>query len=373
MHIFLHKRILLMMNGFLIKIFFCICLSYISTIQVYAQLDNKLLENDSIFIGSNIKKVQFKFNSLNYIRNNEYFNEIADGYTLFGYYINPFLVYKPIEKVQIEGGFFARKEFGTSGLKQLEPTLKITVNERYWRYIFGNIEGNIQHKLIEPLMSFERLVSNPLENGIQAKYEHHESFFDIWIDWQKSTIAGKNNQESIWGGASYISPAVKLKNTDIQGIGQFSVSHLGGQNLTLTLPVRTAINVALGIRLKKDLKHNQSIVFDNYYLKYFESPLQGSGYYLNTYWKNNRFQAGLSYWLGNHFNSPFGNDLMQSKSKKYTNDTYYEAQRNLVLVRFAKDWLISKNIGISLRFEPVFDFNNQIFDHSEGLYLKCNF
>ena len=33
--------------------------------------------------------------------------------------------------------------------------------------IFGNLDGSIQHQLIEPIYNFERVITNRLENGAQ--------------------------------------------------------------------------------------------------------------------------------------------------------------------------------------------------------------
>lgn len=372
MHNIFYKRFLLMMNGFLLRLFFCICCFIHIHTYTYAQVNNTTLESNQSFNDSNIKKIQFKFNSLVYIKNNEYFNEIADGYTLIGYYLNPKVAYRLHEKVQIEAGLFLRKEYGSNGLKEIEPTFTVQIKQNDWRFLFGNIEGNISHRMIEPLTSFERLLSQPLEHGFQAKYQRKDTFFDGWLDWQQTTIAGKTNQERIWAGMNYFSKTIVINDIKFQGIAQASIYHRGGQNIQTLLPVRTMINPALGLRIKKTLMKNQTVTFDNYYVGYFESPLQGTAYYLNTFWQNPKYQVGFSYWYGSFFNSPFGNDLMMSSSRKFNNDNYYENSRNILIMRLVRDWNITNKVNVSLRIEPYFDFQNRILEHSEGLYLKCS-
>jgi hypothetical protein len=364
------ERFFLMMNGFLYQQKICICCLLLISSITMAQVDTKSIENESFFMSSKLKKIQFKFNSMNYVKNNEYFNEIADGYTLFGYYLNPKVGYQPHKKVQIEAGVFVRKEFGTTGLKEIEPTFTIQVKKANWRFLFGNLEGNISHRMIEPLVGFERLLSKPLEHGIQAKYQRKEAFFDAWLDWQRSTLPGQTQQELIWNGVSFYSKPIELKGLKFQALAQASVYHMGGQNIQSNQPVRTLLNPALGLRIKKDLGEKQAFIFDNYYVGYFESPKQGTAYYLNTYWKNTKYQVGLNYWLGHYFNSPMGGDLFQSTSRKFDTD-YYEEYRNVLIMRLVRDWRIAKGITASLRIEPHYDFQNRIFEHSEGLYLKC--
>ena len=366
-----YERLKKMINGFLKPLIFCKCfLIYISS-QTHAQVNNNALESNASFLDSNIKKVQFKFNSLVYVKNNEYFNEIADGYTLIGYYANPQASYRVHPRVQITAGVFVRKEYGQNGLKEIEPTLTVQVKQKGWRFLFGNIEGNIAHRIIEPLITFERLLNKPLEHGFQAKYQKKETFFDGWLDWQQTTIAGDAQQERIWAGVSCYSPAVCFKRLAFQAIGQASVFHVGGQNIRSTQPVRTLVNPALGFRIKRHLGLRQSLTVDNYYVSYFESPFRGSAYYFNTFWQGSKYQVGFSYWLGSFFNSPFGNDLMQSSSRKFNNENYYESIRNILMIRLVRDWKISDKVMVSLRVEPYFDFKSRILEHSEGLYLRC--
>lgn len=365
------KRFFLMMNGFLKSLFFCMCFFTCVRTYTYAQVDNSSLENVNKITSSNIKKIQFNLNSLVYVKNNEFFNEIADGYTLIGYYVNPTVGYRVHKKVQIDAGVFVRKEYGYNGLKEIEPTFTVQIKQKDWRFVFGNIEGNVSHRLIEPLMTFERVLNQPLEHGFQAKYQKKEAFFDGWLDWQQTTIAGNTSQERIWAGVSCYSPAMSIKDIQFQALAQASVFHIGGQNIQSLSPVRTLINPAAGLRVKKDFGKNQSLTIDNYYVGYFESPLQGTAYYLNSYWRNPKYQVGVSYWFGSFFNSPFGNDLMQSSSRKFNNEDYYENTRSLFIMRLVRDWKVSEKVKVSLRVEPYYDLNNRIFEHSEGLYLSC--
>ena len=84
MHNKFYKRLLSMMNGFLYQQKTRICSLLLVSTQLLAQIDNKSLENENSFNDTKLKKVQFHFAALSYVKNNEYFNEIADGYTLFG-------------------------------------------------------------------------------------------------------------------------------------------------------------------------------------------------------------------------------------------------------------------------------------------------
>ena len=66
---------------------------------------------------------------LGFSKNNEYFNDIADGYTLFGYHLNPKLVYFPAEFIRIEAGALLWKDFGTNNYNQVRPTFTIKLQK----------------------------------------------------------------------------------------------------------------------------------------------------------------------------------------------------------------------------------------------------
>lgn len=374
------ERFFLMMNGFYNWKFFCMAFLMGIFSKTQAQTNTSSLETTYSYNKSKLGKVQFKFSSLGYIRNNEYFNNIADGYTLFGYYINPKISYQPHEKVSVELGGFARKEFGNTGFMEIQPTFTVQIKQNDWRFLFGNLEGNINHRMIEPMMSFERLVRAPLEHGAQVKYQKtttlknsnisDETYFDAWIDWQRSTGPGQTHQESFWNGLSFYSPALLVKGFKVKALVQGSVYHIGGQNIQTLQPVRTLINTALGVRVQKDFLTNQSLVADNYYVSYFESPLKGTGYYLNGYWQHPKFQVGISYWFGHFFYAPMGNDLFQTYSLKFNSNGYYEPYRSILTLRLVKDWKVIDGLNISLRVEPHYDVQNGMFEHSEGLYVK---
>jgi hypothetical protein len=373
------ERFFLMMNGFFNCRIFCMTILVGIFAETQAQTNTNTLEDIYSYNKSKLGKVQFRFSSLAYVRNNEYFNNIADGYTLFGYYLNPKVSYQPHEKVSLELGAFARKEFGTNGFKEIQPTFTIQIKQNDWRFLIGNIEGNINHRMIEPLMSFERLVSAPLEHGGQVKYRKttklknselsDETYFDAWIDWQRSTSPGQTHQEYIWNGLSFYSPALLVKGFKVKALVQGSVYHMGGQNIQTLQPVRTLVNTALGVRVQKDFLTNQSLVADNYFVSYFENPLKGSAYYLNGYWQHPKFQVGVSYWFGHFFSSPMGNDLFQSYTRKF-NYQGYERYRSILMLRLVKDWKVIDGLNVSLRIEPHYDVQNGIFEHSEGLYVK---
>lgn len=110
--------------------------------------------------------VKLAVRAFTFFKDNEYFNKIVDGYTLFGTQLNLQLVYYPTEGLRLEAGVFLWKDFGNPVLQQVRPTYRATWTVNKHQFILGNIRSNLSHNYIEPLFNFERVMLKPLEEGL---------------------------------------------------------------------------------------------------------------------------------------------------------------------------------------------------------------
>ena len=78
----------------------------------------------------------------------------------------------------------------------------------------------------------------------------------------------------------------------------------------------------------------------------------------------------LSYWQGSRFIAPLGGDLFQSASRTVSNPDYLDRQRKILLVRLLRDFRIADAAALTVRVEPLYDFNAQLLDFSFGVYLN---
>jgi hypothetical protein len=97
--------------------------------------------------------LRLALNSFTFFKNNEYFNKIVDGYTLFGSQLNPQLVYYPTEDLRLEAGVFLWKDFGNPLLQQVRPTYRATWTTNRHQFVLGNIRPHLNHGYIEPLLT----------------------------------------------------------------------------------------------------------------------------------------------------------------------------------------------------------------------------
>jgi hypothetical protein len=117
------------------------------------------------------KELRLGINTLGFFKDNEYFNKIADGYTLFGYQLTPSVQYYPSEKIKIEAGALFLKDFGNRKYKLIQPTFTATFSTGKHTVLFGTLNGNLNFGYIEPLWDFEKQLTTPIQNGIQYIYK----------------------------------------------------------------------------------------------------------------------------------------------------------------------------------------------------------
>ncbi|RRB02381.1 hypothetical protein [Larkinella rosea] len=321
------------------------------------------------------RKLNFRFNSLGFAKNNEFFGPIADGYTLFGYQLNPRLAYQPAPNVVLEAGIYLKSDFGQERITQLAPTFTVKFRHKNWNYLFGTLEGSVSHKLIEPLYNFERLLRQRIENGLQINHQTTRTFFDFWISYLQNTLPGYTRQEHFWGGFSLERSLLHKPGFQLSIPVQLTVFHAGGQNIVSPLPVRTALNAAASLSAKWQRRTSgflRSARLDTYVVGYSENAEKnyaGGGFYPNLTVQFKPLTVLISYWRGTNYRAEYGGDLYQSYTRRF-NSVYQEKNRQLVIVRLLKDISVSEGVSVTARFEPHYDLNNGKFEHSEGVYIN---
>lgn len=350
-----------------------------------AQLPNQALSWPLTTDSSLVKKLDFRFNALGFVKNNEYFGPVADGYTLWGYQLNPQLTYQPTPGVLLAGGVFIQKNFGEPVFVQhVVPTFTIQFQCRNWLYRFGTLDGSTSHRLIEPLYNLERLLRARIENGLQIVHQTDRAFLDVWVSYPQNTLPGYTRQERFWGGISAEQTVQKTVNRKLKTVFQLTAFHEGGQNLAVPATVRTALNGAAALSIewktaRRGIAREQAFLqggrFDLYgtfYIETADQTFSGTGFYPNLRLDMQPFSVLFSYWNGHTYRAEYGGDLYQSYSRMF-GSSRIESRRSLLIVRFLRDFEIADGLTATVRFEPHYDFGNSLFEHSEGVYLTYRF
>jgi len=347
--------------------------------STYAQIDNTFLCDEISVSEKDSNAFGTTFSVFNYMRNTEYFNNIEQGRTLFGYQLQPKLFYQPNQHIKFEAGVFLRNDFGgINPYTQAIPTFTLKVKNNRFSFLFGTLEGALSHRLIEPMYNIENVITKRIENGAQIKYDGPKQFFDAWINWENFIERGSSSKEILTAGISNLTTLYSSQNGfNIAFPLQLTIHHHGGQITTDTSNLTIQMNAAAGLRLSK--KYTNQLInelrFDGYFTSYNETsnsgafPFRnGNGYYANVLIKSKIIDVMFSYWNGNNYLAPRGSYIYQSQSVDVP--LYTEKNRKLLFVRLMREQPLFGNLYLTARFEPVYDIKNKLFDYSFSLYLS---
>jgi len=340
-----------------------VCLFLISHFA-NAQVLNDSLENRIRPDSAKSRNLSLSIESFNFMRNYEYFNKFQDGYTLFGTQLEPQLIYYPNAKLMVTAGLNARKDFGADGIYKTYPIFNIKYKQgEYATFINGTLEGTLHHRYIEPLFDVERRITAPVEYGTQVIIDKPSYHIDAYLSWMQMIYKPSPRQEQILGGLSGDFRLIKSKKVNLSIPLQFTAFHQGGQIDTVSGPLQTLVNTAVGFKinfLMNGLVKN--IRTENYLISYKLLPksiarifTEGSGMYLNLAADFKYGSLSTSYWNTSGFISPVGMPIYQSVSQQIDNVGYSEKKREIIVVRYAYQKKLFPNLYLDFRIEPLVD------------------
>jgi hypothetical protein len=341
-----------------------------------AQLNNTTFDQRLTINTADSGRFYAGINLLAFGKNNEYVNTIVDGYTLFGYQLNPVVVYFFRSNIRIDAGVFLQQDFGNSQYSTAIPTLSLKIKQRNFSFVVGTLEGSLHHQLVEPIYDFERVLNNRVENGLQIQWIKEGLFADAWVNWEKMIYFNDPEQERFVAGISTIKRIKKIKNWTFEIPAQTTVRHAGGQIDISTEPVTSIFTSAVGIIIHKE----QNGFINDYGIKsYFvtyksltsasSSYQDGTGAYINTYLQT-QWGLGLmgSYWRANEY-------LTYDGGQYYPVTTVYSPERiqplrKFYMLRILYDLQIADGLKLTARIEPFFDTLPKSIQYSYGFYLN---
>jgi hypothetical protein len=353
----------------------------------FAQISTDSLEYrirpDSLKTG----ELQLSVQSFNFMRNYEYFNKIQDGYTLFGTQLEPQLVYYAHPRLAVIAGVHLEKDFGAKGIYRTLPLFSIKYQNGNTTLINGVLEGNIHHRMAEPLFDFEKRITDPVEYGTQFIIKNTSFFLDAFINWKRMIYKPSPVQEQILGGLSADFNILKNTKIALSIPVQLTVFHQGGQIDIDPEPLQTLVNTALGFKLKIPLSgivnsirtENYLMGFNDFSFTDVQAFSKGHGWYLNTGIDTHYGSLMGTYWNGMSFISSNGMPLYQSVSQHINYPGYTEKNRKLIMLRYSYQKQLIPNLYLDFRFEPYMDLGRPAgtrkieFSNSSFLVYKQSF
>jgi hypothetical protein len=345
-------------------------------ISASGQLNNRVFEDRMAVDEADSGKLYAGLNTLGFFKNNEYVRTIIDGYTLFGYQFQPFLSYHIAKNIRIDAGGYFQKDFGNSKFSTSAPIFSVKWKKKEYSVIFGNIESSLNHRLIEPLYDFERMLNNRLETGVQMQVNREDLFVDVWIDWQYMQYWRDTKQEQLVAGLSAQKTLFKAGNSTFSIPVQLITRHQGGQLDVAGLPIQTLVNTAVGLNwshtstgLVRGMALNGFYLYDKDLTNSRQAYQDGAGVYVNG---SISTKYGLdimaSYWKADEFMSFEGGKIYPAVS--YFDPNRIQPTPNLMILRFLYDYKIADNLYLTLRYEPYYDLSFKTFQYSYGLYVN---
>lgn len=238
-----------------------------------------IYSEDTTYSVSRTKELRINLQNFNFFRNNEYKGALVKGYTLPGMWLLPTVSYQPISSIKIELGAYMLKYWGQANYPSIHYGSLSTHNGEneqrglhtlpFFRIryvpvdgvslILGNIYGQSNHGLIEPLYNKEMIMTSDPEAGVQLLWTNKAFDLDMWINWESFIFRGDNRQEEFTFGLSTrfkantpLSPTYASSNkAHVYFPLQLLFKHQGGEiNTTATSrEVKTWLNAAAGIGL----------------------------------------------------------------------------------------------------------------------------
>ena len=282
-------------------------------------------------------KTTFHLYNNNFFHDKEYYNFIADSYTLAGHLIRPEISFKIHENWHLNAGVEAVKYWGINTKIHVNPVFYLDYRYTNHNFRFGTLNRDKSHGIMAPLMDPEfRIRADKVESGMQYQYQTTNLETEVWMDWHRFVRKKDTFREQVNGGI-FLRYKIHLNRiVEIQLPVQFTVHHRGGQinlrgrytegkNATMTV---TSGAMGTALVFKPFTKHHFSVHFNYLFhnintenTEEFIFP-QGKALWGGFDWYTDNWHAGLSYWHAERFNSPLGADIFQTVSRKV--ERYYE-------------------------------------------------
>jgi hypothetical protein len=349
----------------------------LASFSVQAQLNNRVFDlqtwNDSI----STNHFGLTVENLNFVRNTEYQSRLLEGETLLGFQLMPTIQFRAFENVQFSGGLFLKKDFGNNGFDRISPVFTVDIRQKKHEFLLGNIKGSTTHGLIEPLYSFDKLIKNRLENGLQHVYKSNKIKTDAWLDWETMIYRNSPFREEFTAGFSGEYTLIKKNQFSWSFPVQVLVHHRGGEIDDSPLPVETQFNFAYGTKLKIPFADSTiRFVEVQGYLTYYEdqssipadSFIDGLGQYLSILFQGKNAGIMFNYWDAHQFQATNGDVVFQSLSTQ--NAKYVFNYRKMAQVRFLYEKEIYPHFYFVGRYNVMYDFHQKTRDMVMEIYLK---
>lgn len=327
---------------------------------------------------STARKLNIEIHSTSFFKNNEYKNDVTQGYTLTGSWIRPELTYNPDKKLSIELGGNVLKYNGRDDYKfspwfsvHYKPIEKMTL-------ILGNLNSDRNHGLFETQLNSENWLTQKPEAGLQLLTDSRFFRSDLWIDWQQMIMKGDPYQEQFVFGSVMDGKLYHQNSWNITLPLSFHGLHRGGEIDASDLPVNTFITLSSGLKVQKNCSSKFIRSFYaavNMLISFYPEGStalpsdRGNAIHLLSGITGLYGNLTAAYWQGNKYYTPLGAPMYQNGENGKPD---YMDKNQLVTFNYCLDRKILDGSRFGFVFDLFYDINTQKLSNSAGLYLVIN-
>ncbi|MCQ2227753.1 MAG: hypothetical protein MJZ01_07595 [Bacteroidales bacterium] len=267
-----------------------------------------------------------------FLKNDEYFSDYIEGYTLVGYQLRPTLAAYIRKNIVLEAGARIRQYGGTTRTDNVCPivTAQWQINPT-WNLTMGMIDGHLAHRLPETMWEPERQFTDKPEMGIQVKFNRRHLDGELWLNWQQFIKRGDTIPEKFtFGLRADIMPSDANSQWGIEIPVRLLVSHVGGQISDFSERMQSLANGSLSLVIARKW-HGSYMrkVYVDINAQFFHAMVDGgvrpfsdgSALFPKIGLQTKNIGASVGFWNARNFFSLYGNPTFMSLSN-YKSDVY---------------------------------------------------
>lgn len=382
------------------KWLFCAALSFVF-LPVSAQLDSLSFYDECRLNPEDKNKLEFCFDNLNFVLDNEYKGVLVKGYTLPGLWLLPRFTYQPLKNLKVEAGAYLLRYWGADRYPNLNysdiavwkggqyqkgfhalPFFRVHYRaSKTFDIILGHYYGKNNHRLIEPLYNAEMGLSADPEAGMQLLWKTRVFDMDAWINWESFIFQQDDHQEAFtFGISSRLKAAGFSDKVNVYFPIQTLFQHRGGEINTEAhfRSIQTWLNAAGGVGInvngsRKIFRRFNAEVDGAFFSQQAGTLLpfdRGFGFQARAFVDLYRFRILGGYWQSHDFVTIFGNPHFGCVSIQDENITYKNPKMLFFKIQYAQR--IAKGFAWGIHADLYNQLPVMVNDPEVGWYRQKN-
>lgn len=317
-----------------------------------------------------------------FFKNDEYFGDYVEGYTLVGYMLQPSLVYYPTEDLMLEVGARMLQYGGQSDYDDINPVWKVA-----WRFnphfvlTMGCIPSGVEHDLHEAMWDEEYQLTAEPEIGAHLRGEGRWLSGEVWIDWQQFIKRYDTIPEKFTAGVSFdIHPSATDARWKYEMPIRIIVSHIGGQISDYEERLQSLMNMSVEARLRRMYSESSFIREWRMALRGLlfytmagadERPFaNGAAFNPEVSMRARWFDVGVQYFAARNYYALYGCPLYMSLSNY--KESVYNEHRNMAIAEGNINWQAAGCMRFSVGAKLYYDVDARQTEYYYGFALALS-